>query len=135
MKISQLSKITGVSPRSIRHYEKKKLLTAKRLDNGYREFDQSAIDRIKTIQIYLGLGLTTDEIEQVLNCKETYPEIEIDEYCEEMIEVYEEKLDEINTQMNTLVVVQKRLEKRVKQMKEKRERSGLKRLPYDDEKS
>lgn len=46
MKISQLSRATGVSPRSIRHYEKKKLLTANRLENDYREFDESAVERV-----------------------------------------------------------------------------------------
>ncbi|UUZ90096.1 MerR family transcriptional regulator [Paenibacillus sp. P25] len=122
MRISQLSEKTGVSPRSIRHYEKKKLLTATRLDNDYREFDESAVERIRTIQIYLGLGLTTDEIEQVLNCKDNYPQAEIDEYCGEMLEAYEKKLAEINRQMNTLAVVQQRLEKQIGQMKEKRVR-------------
>ncbi|WP_010494233.1 MerR family transcriptional regulator [Paenibacillus elgii] len=119
MKISQLSRATGVSPRSIRHYEKKKLLTANRLENDYREFDESAVDRVKTIQIYLRLGLGTEEIEQVLNCKDTYPEYAVDEYCGEMLAVYEEKLNEINKQMNALATVQLRLEKQIRQMKEK----------------
>ncbi|KEQ24906.1 MerR family transcriptional regulator [Paenibacillus tyrfis] len=119
MKISQLSRATGASPRSIRHYEKKKLLTANRLENDYREFDESAVERVKTIQIYLRLGLTTEEIEQVLNCKDTYPEYAEDEYCGEMLAVYEEKLNEINKQMNALATVQQRLEKQIRQMKEK----------------
>ncbi|MDO3677171.1 MerR family transcriptional regulator [Paenibacillus ehimensis] len=117
MKISQLSRATGASPRSIRHYEKKKLLTANRLENDYREFDESAVERVKAIQIYLRLGLSTEEIEQVLNCKDNYPEYEADEYCDEMLAVYEEKLNEINKQMSTLATVQQRLEKQIRQMK------------------
>ncbi|KZE80780.1 MerR family transcriptional regulator [Paenibacillus elgii] len=119
MKISQLSRATGVSPRSIRHYEKKKLLTANRLENDYREFDESAVDRVKTIQIYIRLGLSTEEIEQVLNCKDNYPEYAEDEYCGEMLAVYEQKLNEINKQMNALATVQQRLEKQIRQMKKK----------------
>jgi MerR family transcriptional regulator, Zn(II)-responsive regulator of zntA len=115
LKISELSKATGASVRSIRHYEEKKLITASRLDNGYREFNGSAIERIKTIQLYLGLGLTTDQIEEVLKCEDIYPEI--NEYCEEMLEIYEEKLDEINSQMNTLATVQHRLEKQINKIK------------------
>lgn len=84
MKISELSKITGASIRSIRHYEKKNLITASRLDNGYRKFDELAIERIKTIQIYLGLGLTTDQIEEVFSCHDSKYEEEYDEFCEEM---------------------------------------------------
>ncbi|WP_307439824.1 MerR family DNA-binding transcriptional regulator [Bacillus sp. V2I10] len=31
--------MTGISSRSLRHYEKKGLLTVSRLNNNYREFD------------------------------------------------------------------------------------------------
>ncbi|MCP3742370.1 MerR family transcriptional regulator [Rossellomorea sp. BNER] len=116
MKISELSKETGASVRSIRHYEKKKLITASRLENGYREFNGSAIERIRTIQLYLGLGLTADQIEEVLKCEEIYPEI--NEYCEGMLEIYEEKLGEINRQMNALATVQHRLEKQIDKIKD-----------------
>ncbi|MBW7454034.1 MerR family DNA-binding transcriptional regulator [Paenibacillus sepulcri] len=51
MKISQLSKETGVSARSIRYYEKKKLLTARRLDNDYREFDEVLEQRIEQMRV------------------------------------------------------------------------------------
>ncbi len=119
MKISQLSEKTGVSTRSIRHYEKKRLIEANRQDNDYREFDDTAVERIKTIQIFLALGLTTEEIEQVLNCHHTYPEEEIEEFCEEMLGMYEEKLSVINRQMNTLATVQQRLENKINKMKEK----------------
>ncbi|CAG7627969.1 MerR family transcriptional regulator [Paenibacillus allorhizosphaerae] len=124
MKISQLAKSTGVSARSIRHYEKKKLLTSTRLDNDYREFDESAVERVKTIQLYLGLGLTTEDIEQVLNCGDEYPDYKMDEYCDEMLEVYEQKLSEINKQMLSLVVVQQRIEQQIRQMKQRRVLQG-----------
>jgi DNA-binding transcriptional MerR regulator len=115
LKINELSKRTGASIRSIRHYEKKNLITVTRLDNGYREFDESAIDRIKSIQIYLGLGLTTDQINDIFNChtSDYYPEY--DELCEEMLELYTEKLNEINEKMNTLAIVKHRLEKQINQ--------------------
>lgn len=118
MKISELSKKTGASIRSIRHYEKKNLITASRLDNGYREFDESSIERIKSIQIYLGLGLTTDQIEEFLNCMDIHPPYDIDELCEEVFDVYEEKLAEINRKINALSVVKERLEKQINQKKD-----------------
>lgn len=118
MKISQLSKITGASTRSIRHYEKKKLITAVRLENDYREFDESAIKRIRIIQLYLGLGLTTEQIEEILKCEDNGPEDY--EFCEEMLGIYQEKLDQINRQISALEVVKHRLEKQIIQMTEKR---------------
>ncbi|AMR02207.1 MULTISPECIES: MerR family transcriptional regulator [Bacillus cereus group] len=118
MKISELSKKTGASIRSIRHYEKKNLITAVRLENGYREFDKSAIKRIRIIQLYLGLGLTTGQIEEILKCEDNGPEDY--EFCEEMLETYQVKLDQINRQISVLDVVKHRLEKQIMQMTDKR---------------
>ena len=101
MKISELSKKTGASIRSIRHYEKN-LITAVRLENGYREFDESAIKRIRIIQLYLGLGLTTEQIEEILKCEDNGPEEY--EFCEEMLETYQVKLDQINRQISVLTL-------------------------------
>ncbi|MGF9769785.1 MerR family transcriptional regulator [Bacillus cereus] len=118
MKISELSKKTGASIRSIRHYEKKNLITAVRLENGYREFDESAIKRIRIIQLYLGLGLVTEQIEEILKCEVNGPEDY--EFCEEMLETYQVKLDQINRQISVLDVVKHRLEKQIMQMTDKR---------------
>ncbi|WNC15222.1 MerR family transcriptional regulator [Brevibacillus brevis] len=116
MLISQLSKLTGVSPRSIRHYEKKNLLSSNRLRNAYREFDESAITRIKTIQLYLSFGLTTDEIAEILKCEDNLHEMDM--YCEEMLEPYVAKLHEVKNQMNMLASVHQQLEKQINQIKE-----------------
>ncbi|TDG00222.1 MerR family transcriptional regulator [Paenibacillus piri] len=121
MKISQLAKATGVSTRSIRHYEKKRLLDTKRLENNYREFEESAIERVKTIQIYLGLGMTTDEILEILLCHDAYVDVAgTDEFCEDMLDAYEQKRDEIVKQIRALAAVQQRLDQRIEQMKERR---------------
>ena len=87
---------------------KKNLITAVRLENGYREFDESAIKRIRIIQLYLGLGLTTEQIEEILKCEDNGPEEY--EFCEEMLETYQVKLDQINRQISVLDVVKYRLE-------------------------
>ncbi|GAA4830795.1 MerR family transcriptional regulator [Paenibacillus vulneris] len=117
MKISQLSKATGVSARSIRYYEKQKLLTAKRLDNDYREFDEADIKRIKTIQIYLELGMSTKEILEILKCHEDLDAYDSDEFCEEMLGAYEEKHAEIVQQIQTMTMVQRKLEQRIEKMR------------------
>lgn len=121
MKISELSRRTGASVRSIRHYEKKGLIATKRLSNGYRDFEESAIDLIKTIQLYLGLGLTTDQIEEILNCKLNQSQSELDDLCEELLETYENKLDEISKQIQSLDTVKQRLEQQIHHFKQRKE--------------
>ena len=65
MRIGELSKETGVSERSLRHYEEKGLLPSKRLTNGYRDFDESAVEKVELIQMYLQLGLNLDETARI----------------------------------------------------------------------
>lgn len=114
MKIGELSRVTKASIRSIRHYEKQKLITAARQDNGYREFDETVIERIKTIQNYLSLGMTTLEIKQILDCQDRYADMAPDEHCDqEMQGQYEGKLDEIMGKINALADVRKRLEQQI----------------------
>lgn len=68
IRISELARKTGVSLRSLRYYEEKKLLQPKRLDNGYRDYGEINIEQIRMIQLYLSMGLTTDEIADLFQC-------------------------------------------------------------------
>ncbi|GAE28693.1 MerR family transcriptional regulator [Alkalihalobacillus hemicellulosilyticus] len=119
MKISQLSNKTGASVRSIRYYEKKQLLSSKRLHNGYRVFDESSIERIKTIQLYLGLGLTTEQIENILICMDNNPDYQLNQefLCEDMIKIYEQKLSEVNEHMDSLFNLKQGLERQISKVK------------------
>lgn len=114
MLIKELSRQTGASIRSLRYYEAKRLIHAKRLTNGYRDYDDNAIAKVKTIQLYLGLGLTTDNISQIIDCptlsQTNYP------LCKEAYKLYKAKLDEVNEQIETLHTIQSKLRERIRQM-------------------
>ncbi|UHA73447.1 MerR family transcriptional regulator [Paenibacillus sp. 481] len=111
MKISELSQLTKVSARSIRHYEEKGLLQAERLDNDYRKFNEADIDRVKAIQLYLKLGLTADEIGSLFKCEFATPDEY--EYCEEMLNIYEDKLSNVTDQIKALHQLKKLLERQI----------------------
>ena len=68
MRIGELSRVTGASTRSLRYYEQKGLITSRRLSNGYRDYDESAVAVVRTITSLLELGLPTAIIEDVLPC-------------------------------------------------------------------
>ncbi len=113
MLIIELSRQTGASVRSIRYYETKKLLSSKRLDNGYRDYDDNAIDRVKIIQFYLNLGLNTDEIIQIIDCPTS---IQDDRpLCKLAYELYKVKLDEVNSKIEILNSVRLRLLEKIKE--------------------
>ena len=60
MRIGELSKETGVSEASLKTL-RRKALPSKRLANGYRDFDESAIEKVELIQMYLQIGLNLEE--------------------------------------------------------------------------
>jgi DNA-binding transcriptional MerR regulator len=113
MRIHELARRTGVSIRSLRYYEQKQLIASRRLDNGYRDFDETAIERVRTIQLYFGLGLITDQIEQIINCQGKHAIPQKHPLCEEVLALYEEKLQVIEEQITTLGAVRSRLHERI----------------------
>ena len=68
MLIGELSSRSGVSQRSLRHYEAKGLLRAERAANGYRDYAEDAVQRAATIHLLFGLGFTREVVTSVLSC-------------------------------------------------------------------
>ncbi|CAM4335934.1 hypothetical protein GCM10009799_45760 [Nocardiopsis rhodophaea] len=68
MRIGQLARAAGVSPRSVRHYEQAGLITSTRAANGYRVFDERALRRVRNISFLLAAGLTLRDVEHFLEC-------------------------------------------------------------------
>lgn len=123
MKIGKVRKITGVSARSIRYYEEKGLIKASRQENNYREYDEKTIESINAIQLYLGLGLTTDQIRDIIFCRfpEQQEHKDKDVYCEELLLMYQSKMNEINQQLDALTKAKFNLAEKINQMVQKRE--------------
>jgi DNA-binding transcriptional MerR regulator len=68
MLIGELAQRTGVSRRSLRYYEQHGLLRARRGPNGWRDYEESAVHRVRTIARMLGSGLTVAAIKQLEPC-------------------------------------------------------------------
>lgn len=105
MQIKEIARRTGASERSLRHYEQQGLLASRRLPNGYRDFDESAIERVHLIRSFLALGLTADQISHFLGCLDS-AEVPI---CAEALAVYRAKLADVEDQLGALVALRERL--------------------------
>jgi DNA-binding transcriptional MerR regulator len=68
MLIGELSRRTGVNAHQLRYYEAQGLLEADRGLNGYREYDDDAVLRVKQIRHLLGAGLSSEDIAYLLPC-------------------------------------------------------------------
>lgn len=67
MKINDVEKQLGITKANIRFYEKEGLLTPGRSENGYREYSEADIARLKEIVIYRKLGIPVQQIEDILD--------------------------------------------------------------------
>jgi DNA-binding transcriptional MerR regulator len=63
--IGELAKATGVSTDTLRHYERKGVLHSKRAGNGYREYREDALERVRMVRQGLTIGFTLDELRSV----------------------------------------------------------------------
>jgi DNA-binding transcriptional MerR regulator len=68
VRIGRVAQATGVSARSLRHYEKQGLLKPRRHQNGYRDYLEAAILQIKRIRWLLSAGLGIKAIRGMLPC-------------------------------------------------------------------
>ena len=62
MRIGTLSRLTGLSRDSLRFYEKRGLLQARRSDNGYRDYPEEAVQWLGYVRTAQQLGFTLAEI-------------------------------------------------------------------------
>ena len=71
VKIGELARLGDVNPKTIRYYESIGLLPAPaRTHSGYRDYDDSFLDRLTFIRTAQRLGLTLDEVKEILSFRE-----------------------------------------------------------------
>lgn len=67
MRSGELSKAAGVSPDTLRLYERKGLLPKPpRSSNGYRVYPADALARVRLVRAALSVGFTLDELAEIL---------------------------------------------------------------------
>ena len=71
MQIGEVARQVGMATSAIRFYEEAGLLLEPgRTASGYREYDQSVIDRLTFIRAGQGVGLTLNELREVLTIRD-----------------------------------------------------------------
>lgn len=68
MRIGELAKRSGVPARMLRYYEEQGLVVPRRLDNGYRVYDEQLLDRVQKIRGLIDAGIPTRIISDILPC-------------------------------------------------------------------
>jgi len=105
MRIGQLAHTTGVSPDTIRYYEKIGLLPkARRTESGYREYPDGAGNRIRVIRNAVQLGFPLKEIAKVLRIRDSggAPCRQVREYAHQLVEQIEHRIGELRAEKHAM---------------------------------
>ncbi len=104
-RIGELAAACGVSPDTLRHYERKGVLKAARSANGYRQYPQEAFLRVQLVRRALAMGFTLDELGTVLKMRERggVP-------CRRVRDLAAEKLSAVESQLATLLILRDELQ-------------------------
>src|SRR6202050_3083631 len=93
-----LAKSAGVSPDTIRHYEKIGVLPrASRTESGYRVYPASALERVLVVQRALRIGFTLGELAEVLKARDAGGGP-----CQRVYQLAQEKLKGIEADIEAL---------------------------------
>ena len=68
--IKQVSEISGVSVRTLHHYDEIGLLSPKKQENGYRYYSDEELSQLQTILYYKYLGFSLKEIKSLMKQNE-----------------------------------------------------------------
>lgn len=121
MLIGELAKRTQCSVRVIRHYEQSGLLVSRRGGNGYRQFDEAAVEHVSRIRVLLRNGFNLDEIRDVASMLDTRSKKLV---CADVIRLYQSKVDEIERRIAELTEVRDRARLRLDVIVEQRKQGG-----------
>ena len=122
MQVGELAAKTGVSIRALRYYEESGLLPAQRLSNGYRNFDDRSVDRVRAIRDLLDTGFTIEEIISLASCLDGL----FDETTcrRQTAGLYRAKLEKIDGQLRTLSTLRERIVERLTSLRDDNRRTS-----------
>ncbi|MCC3768510.1 MerR family transcriptional regulator [Streptomyces sp. UNOC14_S4] len=101
MRIGELSRRTGASPRALRYYEEQGLIAPDRRPGGYREYTERDVVTVRHIRTLLAAGLGTAAIAEVLSCT-IVEEGELLPACPELVSGLTQERDRITGSIGEL---------------------------------
>lgn len=90
MKIKQAEELVGITSKNIRFYEEQGLISPGRAENGYREYRQNDIEKLKKIKILRKFDVSLENIKSVFNEK-----MDLEDCLEEQMKAFEREQENI----------------------------------------
>ncbi|WP_030899366.1 MerR family transcriptional regulator [Streptomyces sp. NRRL S-474] len=103
MRIGELAARAGTTTRTLRYYESRGLLPARREGNGYRSYDESDLRLLRQIRTLQDFGFDLEETRPFVEClRAGHPE---GDSCPASLAVYRRKLAELDGLISQLTGV------------------------------
>ncbi|MGI5458092.1 MerR family transcriptional regulator [Streptomyces sp. CA-249302] len=103
MRIGELAARAGTTTRTLRYYESRGLLPARRGGNGYRTYDESDLKLLRQIRTLQDFGFDLEETRPFVEClRAGHPE---GDSCPASLAVYRRKLAELDELIGELGAV------------------------------
>ena len=94
MRIGELAERTGTTTRTLRYYESRGLLSARRTGNGYRAYGEDDVRLLRQIRLLQDFGFELEETRPFVEClRAGHP---AGDSCPASLEVYRAKLAELD---------------------------------------
>ncbi|MEU6389051.1 MerR family transcriptional regulator [Streptomyces sp. NPDC046939] len=103
MRIGELAARAGTTTRTLRYYESRGLLPARRGGNGYRTYDEADLRALRQIRTLQDFGFDLEETRPFVEClRAGHPE---GDSCPASLAVYRNKLTELDALIAELTAV------------------------------
>src|SRR3982751_1545809 len=102
MRIGELAERTNVPARLLRYYEAQGLLAPDRAANGYRDYAEGLVDRVRQIRDLLDAGVPTRIIKQIIPCLTAPDAIRYPDASPEVIEGLQRHRDQMDARIGCL---------------------------------
>ncbi|NEB79689.1 MerR family transcriptional regulator [Streptomyces sp. SID14478] len=107
MRIGELADRAGTTTRTLRYYESRGLLPARRGGNGYRTYDEEDLRALRQIRTLQDFGFDLEETRPFVEClRAGHPE---GDSCPASLAVYRNKLSELDALIGELTAVRKKV--------------------------
>jgi DNA-binding transcriptional MerR regulator len=104
MRIGEAADQVAINPRTIRYYESIGIPEAERTAGGYRDYGPDDVERLTFIKSAQRLGLSLDEIREVLAFRERG-----EQPCRYVLDAVRRQADEIDRQIRQLLQIREEL--------------------------
>lgn len=100
--INELSKLAGISKRTLQYYDDEGIVPAKRSETSHRLYDEEALETIWQVMLYKEMGFRLNEIKQLLVAQEDMKK----EYFRQKIGMIQSQITKFKEQMEFILFIQ-----------------------------